>query len=70
MHRHMSVQEKSFFSCIYRFCAEIIDMKGRLLKKINVLSSSTLDMESYPEGIYVLRLIRNGGEDHIKILKN
>ncbi len=50
--------------------AELFDMNGRILTQMDLHASSTsFNMESYPAGIYILRLVRNRIEDRIKIIK-
>ena len=53
----------------YRF-AELYDLKGRTMARLDVMTTtSTINMEGIPQGIYILRLSGNGLDDRIKIMK-
>lgn len=49
---------------------ELYDLNGRSVAHFNITpTSTTLNLGSYPDGIYVLRLSGNGMDDRIKIMK-
>ncbi len=53
----------------YRF-VEIYDLNGRPVAHFDVKpTSSSLQMDTYPQGIYVIRLLGDGLDDRIKIIK-
>ena len=49
---------------------DLYDLNGRIMTSFDLNSAtSSINMESFPQGIYLLRLSGNGHDDRVKIMK-